>query len=153
MTIVAVKPDGDLSALAEIHRACFAQAWSEDALRDLLKSAGTLAFHATGGFAMARIAADEAEILTIAVAPDARRKGIARTLLNETARQAGARGARTMFLEVSETNGAAIALYRRAGFREVGRRTSYYGPGEDALILRTELSLLPLGNPKASTRI
>lgn len=153
MMVRAVKPHDDLSALADIHKSCFAQAWSQDALRDLLKTAGTLAFHAAGGFVMARIAGDEAEILTIAVVPEARRKGIARALLNEAARHADEHGARAMFLEVAETNMAATALYRRTGFREVGRRTSYYGPGEDALVLRAELSLFPLGNPKASTRI
>lgn len=153
MTVLAVELEDDLSAFAEIHKACFAQAWSADALRDLLKTAGTLAFSASDGFVMTRVAGDEAEILTIAVVPGSRRKGIASALLNEAARQASKHGARTMFLEVAENNAAALGLYNRLGFREVGRRKSYYGPGEDALILRAELPLVPLGNPEASTRV
>ena len=153
MNIEAVTAADDLSALAGLHKACFTQAWTQGALRDLLKIAGTLAFSAPDGFVMARIAGDEAEILTIAVTPGARRRGIGLALLNEAARHACEMGARTMFLEVGESNAAAIALYKRSGFREVGRRGSYYGPSEDALILRADLPLIPLGNTKASIRV
>jgi ribosomal-protein-alanine N-acetyltransferase len=153
MNVLAVNPGDDLVPFSEIHKACFAQAWTADALRDLLKTAGTLAFSVPGGFVMTRVAGNEAEILTIAVAPGSRRKGVASALLNEAARQANRHGAHTMFLEVAEMNAAAFGLYNGLGFREVGRRKSYYGPGEDALILRAELPLVPLGNPKASTRV
>jgi ribosomal-protein-alanine N-acetyltransferase len=153
MTIKAVTTADDLSALARLHEACFTRPWTQDALRDLLKIAGTLAFSSADGFVMARLAGDEAEILTIAVVPGARRGGIGSALLHEAAGHTQKLGARTMFLEVGESNAAAIALYKRSGFREVGRRWSYYGPSEDALILRADLPLIPLGNAKASIRV
>ena len=153
MTIRAISAADDLSAPAGLHEICFEQAWTQDAMRDLLKVTGTLALYATNGFVMARVAEDEAEILTIAVAPQARCCGLGSALLNRAAQTASSMGARMMFLEVSESNAAAMALYQRSGFREVGRRKSYYGPAEDALILRAELPLFPLGNPEASIRL
>jgi ribosomal-protein-alanine N-acetyltransferase len=153
MIVKTVTAADDLSAPASLHAACFEQAWTKEALRDLLKTPGTLAFTASDSFVMARVAGDEAEILTVAVAPGARRKGVGSALLCEAARHAFELGARTMFLEVSESNAAAIALYNRLGFLEVGRRRSYYGPTDDALILRGDLPFIPLGNPKASTRV
>ena len=143
----------DLAKLAELHAACFSRAWTEEALRDLLKNPDTTAFAARDGFVMMRVAGEEAEILTLAVAPDMRRRGTGRTLVLRAASHAEARGARTIFLEVGDSNAAARALYKSAGFREVGRRGSYYGPSKDALILRGDLPLLPLGNPRASTRL
>jgi [ribosomal protein S18]-alanine N-acetyltransferase len=153
MTIKAVTSADDLSGLARLHKACFARAWTEEAMRDLLEIAGTLALYAPHGFVMARVMGDEAEILTIAVAPGARRGGVGSALLCEAARHAYKQGARAMFLEVAEFNAAAMALYARARFREIGRRKCYYGPSEDALVLRADLPLIPLGNSKASTRL
>jgi len=145
MIVKAVIAADDLSEPASLHAACFEQAWTEEALRDLLKTPGTLAFAAPDGFVVMRVAGDEAEILTVAVAPGARRKGVGSALLCEAARHAGELGAGTMFLEVSESNAAAMALYVGLGFLEVGRRRSYYGPADDALILRGDLPLLPFG--------
>jgi ribosomal-protein-alanine N-acetyltransferase len=153
MKIEAVNAADDLSVLAGLHGACFSPAWTQDALRELLEITGTLAFSARSGFVMTRIVGDEAEILTIAVAPDARRGGIGSALLHEAGLHALKSGARTMYLEVGQSNVPATALYARAGFREVGRRKSYYGPGEDALVLRADLPLIPLGNSKASIRV
>ena len=153
MIISRVSAKDDLAALARLHALCFRQAWTEEALRSLLKSPGSAAFAAQGGFVLVRIAGDEAEILTLAVAPDTRRRGIASALLGAAAAHAGEAGARTMFLEVSESNDAAMALYARAGFRGAGRRKSYYSPSDDALVLRGELPLVPLGNSTASTRL
>ena len=89
-----------------------------------------------GGLVLARIAADEAEILTLAVHPSARRQGLGRDLLDRSLAEAGGRGAAAMFLEVAESNAAARALYAAAGFAPVGRRQGYYASGADALILR-----------------
>jgi len=94
---------------------------------------------------MARVAADEAEILTLAVEPAARRKGMASALLAEAARRAREQGAAAMFLEVSTANRAARALYERLGFTTVGRRKSYYGGERDALILKRDLPLAQAG--------
>ncbi len=131
--------DADLSALARLHALCFADGWTEQALRDLLKTSGTTAFVAPGGFVLVRVAGDEAEILTIAVAPDTRRNGIGAALLGEAGRHAHEQGARTLVLEAGVSNAAAQALYARFGFRKVGARKSYYADSQDAHILRADL--------------
>jgi ribosomal-protein-alanine N-acetyltransferase len=84
--------------------------------------------------------AEEAEVLTLAVIPAMRRRGVAAALLRRAMAEAAARGAGALFLEVSTRNAAAQALYRRFGFIEVGRRRRYYPDGSDALVLRVELS-------------
>lgn len=93
-----------------------------------------------GGVLLARVIADEAEILTLAVEPRARRQGVATALLNQARAEAGRRGARSVVLEVSVGNRAARDLYGRAGFVEIGRRLRYYPDGSDAMILRAELT-------------
>jgi ribosomal-protein-alanine N-acetyltransferase len=138
--IRTVTPE-DAAAMARLHAACFAQAWDARAMRELLESPGILAFLAHWGFVMARVAADEAEILSVGVAPEARRAGRGAALVMQAADAARASGARTMFLEVATANDAARALYGSLGFREAGRRKHYYGVGEDALILRADLPL------------
>jgi ribosomal-protein-alanine N-acetyltransferase len=89
---------------------------------------------------LARVAADEAEILTIGVAPEARRLGVGRGLLAAAMRRAASAGAAAMFLEVASTNTPARALYENAGFVRVGRRARYYPNGGDALVLRADLA-------------
>ena len=96
--------------------------------------------HPAGGRVLARIAAEEAEILTLAVAPAARRQGLGRALLLAAMEEAARRGAREMFLEVAAANPAARALYAACGFTEVGLRRGYYAGGGDALILRAPLT-------------
>ena len=80
------------------------------------------------GFILYRAIAGEAEILTLAVAPDARRRGVARALVETAMAAAAAAGTTSAFLEVAESNAAAIALYQSAGFAEVGRRPGYLRP-------------------------
>jgi len=88
------------------------------------------------GFIVALIAADELEILNLAVNPMVRRKGIATHLLAEALHEARNRATRGAFLEVRESNRAARAFYQSQGFRETGRRKGYYSqPCEDALLL------------------
>jgi len=118
----------ELAILARLHGACFADAWSETTLAELLASPGVFAFLADGGegFVLARAVAGEAEILSIGVVPAFRRKGIGRRLLSAAAIEAKRRGAERLFLEVASDNSPALALYRRAGFVKVGRRTGYY---------------------------
>ena len=91
---------------------------------------------------MARAAGDEAEILTLAVAPQARGRGLGRTLLRAAIIRAQAIGAQTMFLEVGADNPQALALYAGLGFAKVGTRKAYYSThsgGTDALVLRLSL--------------
>ena len=94
----------------------------------------------SGGMVLARIAADEAEILTLAVLPACRRQGRATSLLREAARLAALAGVHALFLEVGLTNAPARALYSAAGFAAVGRRPHYYADGSDALVLRRAIT-------------
>jgi tRNA threonylcarbamoyladenosine biosynthesis protein TsaB len=139
----------DAPALAALHAAAFppAEAWGPDAIRLMLEMPGAFGLMAPGrGFVLARVAADEAEVLTLAVVAACRRQGVGAALLAGAMAGAVLRGARTMFLEVSEANGAARAIYAAAGFEEAGRRRRYYADGSDALVLRRAL-LSPLVTP------
>ena len=96
------------------------------------------------GLVVARTAADEAEILTLAVRQSARRRGVAACLMRAAGEEAMRRGAVSLFLEVAKTNLGAQALYRALGMAEVGRRRAYYNmPGGpvDAIVLRRDLPL------------
>jgi [ribosomal protein S18]-alanine N-acetyltransferase len=130
------------AALAAIHAAAFPprEAWGEDAISLQVALPGNIALiHESGGMLLGRLAADEAEVLTLAVAPSVRRQGIATALLRAAAAEMKARGATRLFLEVATGNAAALALYRREGFVEVGRRRRYYADRSDALVLRAAL--------------
>ena len=129
----------DCESLSEIHAGSFSRGWSPSEFESLLVQPGTHALiaHSRGilgkksaaGFILYRLAADEAEILTVAVARAARRRGVGRALLDDALRHAYRAGAVRMFLEVEDTNRAAIALYRRTEFHEAGRREGYYREG------------------------
>jgi len=134
---------GDAPVLAALHAAAFeaGERWDTAAIATLLGLPGAFGLHIPGaGFVLARVAADEAEILTLAVIPPARRRGHAGALLAGAMAGALLRGAGTMFLEVSDHNAAARALYAQAGFAEAGRRRRYYADGSDALVLRRALA-------------
>ena len=129
-------------AMALLHAAAFAprERWGVDAIGLQLELPGAFGWIApAGGMIMARTAADEAEVLTLAVAPAARRQGIGRALLQQAMATARERGAAAMFLEVAADNAPARALYAAAGLRVVGRRPRYYPGGGDALMLRRAL--------------
>ena len=137
----------DASALAALHAASFHRGWSDGEFEHLLFDRNVVAHRATlgrnlVGFIVSRIVIDEAEILSIAVVASRRGKGLARQLLDLNLRRLAGLGARTVFLEVDEGNVPARRLYRRAGFREVGRRERYYPAGRAAaaLILRRDLA-------------
>jgi [ribosomal protein S18]-alanine N-acetyltransferase len=134
----------DAAAFAAVHAASFQRGWSEDEFRRLLLDRAVVAHRAAAGrafvgFILSRLAADEAEILSVAIAPDWRGRGLSRPLLDLHLRRLAGLGARAVFLEVDEHNAAAVRLYRRAGFVEVGRRQSYYDGGGNALVLRRDL--------------
>jgi tRNA threonylcarbamoyladenosine biosynthesis protein TsaB len=138
------------AVLAALHAEAFAgqstELWSEQSLRELLAMPGALALLATQGgeqpvgFILLRLAADEAEIITLAVQPQLRRQGVARRLLTVGLAKVTGRGALQCFLEVADTNTAARGLYASAGFAEVGRRPGYYrdatGASRDAILMR-----------------
>lgn len=137
----------EAARLAVLHASAFPppERWGEVAIRSMLEmrdSFGILAGDEAGeaGFILARAMAGEAEILTLAVRPERRREGVGAALLGAAAVAAAARGAEALFLEVSEWNAAARALYAAAGCIEVGRRKRYYTDGSDALVLRLGLA-------------
>ncbi len=138
---------GDAALLAAIHAACFARGWNEESMAQFISGPGCLVLLASRaqsgpveGFLVARKAGDEAEILTLAVHPDCRRAGLARTLVETAIARLRAAGAARLFLEVDEANAPARALYRSFGAVEVGRRRCYYEHGADAVIFSLALS-------------
>ncbi|MGE5145210.1 MAG: GNAT family N-acetyltransferase [Candidatus Eiseniibacteriota bacterium] len=125
--------------------------WSVASVAELLASPGCLALVAAAegapiGFAMLRAVAGEAELLSIGVLPEARRRGLGRALVQAVADRAAGLGARVLHLEVADNNAPALGLYRSLGFLETGRRPGYYadgaGPRRDALLFA-----LALGRP------
>lgn len=118
--------------------------WSALALTEMMSSPLALLVTAPNGFALARVVADEAELLALAVDPDYQRQGIARALLVKLEHDAHARGAETCFLEVAETNGPARAFYATMGYEMAGKRGGYYrqkdGPAVDALLMKKSLT-------------
>ena len=132
--------------LAVLHARCFTipRPWSAAEFAGFLTD--PLAFllvEGDAGFLLGRAVAGEAELLTLAVAPEARRRGLGQRLVGRFLYQARLRGAASAFLEVAADNAPARALYERAGFAAAGRRRGYYaGPDAavvDALVLRREL--------------
>ena len=132
------------AALAALHARAFEAPWPEQAIVDLLHSLGVVAFEGEGGFILVRALPEEAEILTLAVAPEARRRGLGRTLVRAAVGAAQAVGAEALFLEVAADNEAAVALYEGEGFARAGLRRGYYarsgGAPQDALVLRRALN-------------
>ncbi|HLH11397.1 MAG TPA: GNAT family N-acetyltransferase [Methylovirgula sp.] len=140
-------------ACAKIHARSFAHPWGAGEFESLLAARNVVGHGAfirllwggrvLAGFVLSRLAADSAEILTIAVVPRARGKGLGGALLATHLAQLAASGAKSLFLEVEAENRAALALYRRFDFYEVGARKAYYrtadGNRAGALILRRDL--------------
>ena len=146
--VLAEAKPRDAIAIATLHAASFRRGWSDGEFERLLLERNIVAHRAAmgralHGFIISRLAADEAEILSVAVASARRGRGLARGLLNLHMRRLAGLGARAVFLEVDEDNEPARRLYARAGFREVGRRPGYYQHGPDrpanALVLRRDL--------------
>ena len=132
---------------AHLHAACFDRPWSEREITGLAGLPGTIGLtglleNRPAGFLLARQAADEAEVLTICVLPEARRMGIARQLMEHLIIRLA--DAETLFLEVDARNEAAVQLYQSIGFAQAGERKGYYlqpdGNKADALVLRRDLS-------------
>jgi len=127
----------------EVERAAFAHPWSEEMIRrELEHEFSTVLLAIRGregpiaGFAVVWLVHDELHVLNVAVAPEARRSGVARRILDRVEGRAREQGARVSMLEVRRSNQPAIALYRSLGYREVGVRPGYYAEdGEDALVM------------------
>ena len=132
----------DAAMIAAVHGAAFARGWSDGEIEALMRQDNVTALaaeyrnafghHSTAGFVLFRTAADEAEILTIAVNQASRRRGVGRALMDEAIRRLYAERIGGLFLEVDSGNAAAIALYEALDFVAVGERSGYYGQGATA---------------------
>ncbi|MPZ57080.1 MAG: ribosomal-protein-alanine N-acetyltransferase [Rhizobiales bacterium] len=138
----------DAEAIAALHAASFRRGWSDSEMEQLLVDPNVVADRALlgrdlVGFILTRRAADEAEILSIAVDKGARGRGLGRKLLRRNLQRLAGLDVRAVFLEVGAENAPALALYDRMGFEEVGKRERYYGHDltldSTALVLRREL--------------
>jgi ribosomal-protein-alanine N-acetyltransferase len=154
LEIRRMRPD-DLDEVMTIERAAFRHPWSTElfrreldhdwstilvAVEPLTSAAGGRASEHIVGFLIFWLVHDEVHVLNVATAPDLRRKGIARILMQETEKRALQAGAALMTLEVRRSNAAAIELYRQFDYRAVGIRPNYYvDEGEDAIVMVKEL--------------
>lgn len=139
----------DAPRLAQLHGAAFHRGWGEAEFESMMAERNTLLHRLRQGrriigFAVSRLAADEAEILSIAIDESQRGRGLSRNLLMTHLGHLAGRGVRTIFLEVEENNKPARRLYEWAGFGVVGRRERYYqqpgGEHLNALLMRRDLS-------------
>jgi len=150
--VVRTFGDVDIDLACVLHRDAFVpmgeRAWTHQEMAELLASPGVagIVLQSDGkkiGFALCRTAADEAELLTIAVHADWRRRGAGYALVKAASDLVRARGAREFFLEVGDDNASARKLYERTGFKVVGHRIAYYRranrPAVDALVMRLPL--------------
>ena len=139
----------DVSQVAQIERSSFADPWSEESFRRLLGGPPAIFLvalfppdEAIAGYVVAFSFGEDGEVLNVAVDPKFRGRGLAGQMLDSALIEMSARGVRTAFLEVRESNSAARALYNSRGFIEIGRRSKYYRrPVEDALVLRRSLEV------------
>ncbi|WP_421854800.1 ribosomal protein S18-alanine N-acetyltransferase [Oricola sp.] len=138
--------------MAELHAFSFTRPWTDGEFDDLLDQKTVYGFTARElrwgktdilGFVLVRAAADEAEILTIAVAPRWQGRGIGRRLMDKVLARAHGDRTESVFLEVDENNNPAVRLYRKLGFIQVGGRPDYYrdsaGQRSSALVMRRDL--------------
>jgi [ribosomal protein S18]-alanine N-acetyltransferase len=139
----------DARRLAQLHGASFHRGWGEGEFEGMIAERNTLVHRLrlgrnTVGFAVSRMGADEAEILSIAIDAAYRGRGLSRDLLLTHLGHLAGHGVRRIFLEVEENNAPARRLYERAGFAVIGRRERYYrAPGGEqlnALLMRRDLS-------------
>lgn len=132
----------DRDELCELHRWCFSQEerWSASSFDEVLSGMGAEGLIIPGaGFILGRVIIDEAELLTLAVAPEARRQGHAQALMDRFLMNIKQRGALKVFLEVAENNTGAYALYRKSGFISISERKNYYPEGVTGLVMQQYL--------------
>jgi len=149
LSLLVATPDR-AAEIAAIHARLFDPPWDEAAVTALLEHPASAAYLAllgqpkqTVGFVMSQIAGDEAEILSIGVAPEYQRSGLGRSMFDGLIRSLRRAEITKLFLEVAADNIPALVLYKKLGFSEIGRRKAYYhragAPAEDALNLALEI--------------
>lgn len=155
---LAIVQENDIAGIATIHAASFDDAWSVAMVRRILSMPGTFGIVARqiqqrsiAGFALGRVAADQCEILSLAVAIQHRGARVGGLLLDGAIHQAAEGGAETLFLEVAEDNNVARTLYHSREFAPVGRRPNYYarkdGTSAAAVTMSREIGVGSVRNP------
>lgn len=131
----------DLAALSDIEQASFGDAWTTALLAMELTAATRIVLVDDGlrGYATAAVVDDVADLMRIAVLPEARRTGLGSALQDAIIERVRSAGAQRILLEVAEDNDAALAFYRGSGWSEIGRRERYYPDGRDALVMERRL--------------
>ena len=142
----------DARTASRIHGEAFARAWGDGEFESLISQQSVFGFlaspegrarDAAAGFVLCREAAGEAEILSIGISSRLRRAGLGWRLMRSAMQEASRRGAEDMFLEVDEANAAAVQMYRKLDFLQVGERRAYYAregaPSTAALVMRCDL--------------
>lgn len=135
----------DLPRVMEVERLAYTMPWTEATFRGLLRRRDADLFVAEmdgliAGYAVFWAVLDQGELGNVASAPEFRRRGVARALIDAVLARAAERGVREVFLEVRISNAGARRLYESYGFKEVGRRRNYYTePMEDALVMKREV--------------
>lgn len=148
---ITLIPAGEKEAelLSAIHAECFPNYWDHKAFTDFFSVPDTFARLASlggevAGMAVWRVAGEQADILTIAVRPAFRRRGVARRLLAEAVAESRKAGATTLFLDVEDGNAPALGLYETHGFSQISRRRLYYrqkdGTYTDALVMQKKIA-------------
>lgn len=149
LEIMPLGPD-QIEACARIHQLSFAKGWSQNEFYNLLHDRNIIANYVRYlkskrmcGFILSRRAADEAEVVTIAINPDDRRRGMANGLLQQHIKDLALMNVQRLFLEVDKNNHAAMKLYEKSGFIKVGERKAYYqntvGKDSSAYIMRKDI--------------
>lgn len=146
MSAIRIECTGPDSAgkMAQVHSVCFQPFWSEREIAAMMHMPTTIGLLArygdvAVGMALYRVAAGEAELLTIGVVPAQRGQGVGAQILARGETEAAVRGAERLFLEVSTLNTSAKSLYVRTGYSQIGQRRAYYPDGSDALVLEKAL--------------
>ena len=143
--IISNMNESHVRQIAELEKLCFHDPWSENSIASELGNRLSVWLVALDeekvvGYVGSQTVIDETDMMNIAVHPDHRNRGVATELIMELTQQLKKRGSRGLMLEVRESNSAAISLYEKHGFVQVGCRRNYYrNPRENALILRKEL--------------
>jgi ribosomal-protein-alanine N-acetyltransferase len=132
--------------IANLHARLFDPAWDAESITRMIENPASASFvaqirdpRALAGFVLGQIAADEAEVLSIGVAPEWQRRGLARHMMEGLVRAARRAEVKRVFLEVAADNAGAIGLYNSLGFKVAGGRKAYYqragGQTVDAAVL------------------
>ena len=143
--IIVQMTENHVSAVAEMEKLCFSDPWSENSVRSELNNPLSLWLVALDGdkvvgYIGSQTAADESDMMNLAVLPEYRGMHIGSKLTEELTRFLISKGSTALFLEVRESNFPAIALYEKMGFEQIGLRPNYYfHPKENAIIMRKEL--------------